>query len=152
MFVWEVSMPMSNHANLVYHFLVQRVPEKMVVTYGEVSEATGVPLGVAGGAVAKSLYEIFRECDDRMLPPISAIVVQGDNLYDKFRRHGMPGGGYLCAEAESKNAANRKRDGGWERWKNTPRPADTETWTMLKMIEAHQDMVWDYNQEWPAML
>jgi alkylated DNA nucleotide flippase Atl1 len=143
---------MSNSASLIYKLLVQRVASKKVVTYGEVSEATGVPLGVAGGAVAKSLYEIFKDCDTRMLPPISVIVVQGDNLYDKTRRHGMPGGGYLCAEAESKNAAGRRRDSGWERWKTSPRPPDTETWTMIMMIEAHQDMVWDYEHGWPVTL
>jgi len=145
-------MPMSRNASLVYQFLVQNVDAKKVVTYGEVSEATGVPLGVAGGAVAKSLYEIFIACDEKMLPPITAIVVQGDNLYDKSRRHGMPGGGYLCAEAESKNIAGRSRYSGWERWKNTPRPPDTETWTQLKMIEAHQDMVWGYEYGWPVAL
>jgi hypothetical protein len=145
-------MTMSNNAKLIYQFLVQILPPKKVVTYGELREATGVPLGVAGGAVAKALYEIFWQCDDRMLPPITSIVVQECGMYDKSCRHGMPGGGYLSAEAESKNAAGRMRGWGWERWKKTPRPADTETWNMIKMIEAHQDMVWNYEKEWPGTL
>ena len=146
-------MPISRSASLVYQFLVQDVlPKKRVVTYGEVSSATGVPLGVAGGAVSKALYEIFRACDDRLLPPLSAIVVQEDNLYDSTGRHGMPGGGYLVAEAESENNSSRRRDSGWERWNSHPRPSDTETWNMKGMIEAHQDLVWGYQHPWPEKL
>jgi hypothetical protein len=146
-------MPLSRNSSLVYSFLVQEVfPRTRVATYGEVSAATGVPLGVAGGAVAKALYEIFRACDDKLLPPISVIVVQEDNLYDPSGRHGMPGGGYLVAEAESKNCAGRRRDSGWERWQDHPRPADTETWKMKDMIEVHQDMVWSHQYSWPKNL
>jgi hypothetical protein len=146
-------MPLSKSSKLVYCFLVQEVfPTKRVVTYGDVSAATGVPLGVAGGAVSKALYEIFRACDDRLLPPLSAIVVQEDNLYDRTGRHGMPGGGYLVAEAESENCSGRRRDDGWERWGSHPRPADTDTWKMQKMIEAHQDLVWEFQYPWPEDL
>jgi hypothetical protein len=146
-------MSLSANSKLVYRYLVQDVfPSKKVVTYGEVSSATGVPLGVAGGAVSKALYEIFRECDGRLLPPLSVIVVQEDNLYDPSRRHGMPGGGYLAAEAESANHSGRLRMSGWERWRNSPRPSDTDTWLMKSMIEGHQDMVWDYQDEWPEEL
>lgn len=146
-------MLLSKSSSLIYRFLVQEVlPKKRVVTYGKVSAATGVPLGVAGGAVSKALYEIFRACDDKLLPPLSAIVVQEDNLYDPFCRHGMPGGGYLVAEAESENHFGRRRDSGWERWNIHPRPADTETWKMKDMIEAHQGLVWEYQQPWPENL
>lgn len=146
-------MPLSSNSKLIYRYLLQEViPLKKVVTYGEVSAATGVPLGTAGGAVREALYEIFLECDNRLLPPLSAIVVQEDNLYDATRRHGMPGGGYLVAEANSKNLAGRRRDSGWKRWGNKPRPADTEIWGMKSMIEAHQDMVWDYPHTWPEEL
>jgi hypothetical protein len=146
-------MSLSRNSILIYRYLVQEVlPSKRVVTYGEVSSATGVPLGVAGGAVAKALYEIFRVCDDKLLPPLSAIVVQEDNLYDPTRKHGMPGGGYLVAEAESENHPGRRRDNGWERWRHHPRPADTETWKMQEMIEAHQELVWGYQHPWPETL
>jgi len=146
-------MPLSNNSKLIYRYLVQEViPSKKVVTYGTVSAATGVPLGVAGGAVTEALYEIFRKCDERLLPPLSAIVVQEDNLYDPKRRHGMPGGGYLSAEADSNNLAGRQRNNGWERWGNRPRPSDTDNWLMKGMIEAHQDMVWDYPHQWPEEL
>lgn len=145
-------MPLSNNANLIYQFLVQEaIPSQNVVTYGQVSAATDVPLGTAGGAVREALYEIFRECDNRLLPPLSAIVVRDHSQYNGGR-HGMTGGGYLVAEAESNNLAGRRRDQGWERWKNKPRPADTEIWAMKGMIEAHQDMVWDYPHTWPEQL
>jgi len=146
-------MPLSNNSKIVYRYLVQEViPLKKVVTYKEVSSATGVPLGTAGGAVSKALYEIFVECDNKLLPPLSAIVVQDENLYDATRRHGMPGGGYLLAEAESENHALRRRDNGWDRWKCSRRPGDMETWKMKNMIESHQDMVWDFSGPWPEEL
>ncbi len=145
-------MPLTNNSKLIYQFLVKEViPAKKVVTYGAVSAATGVPLGAAGGAVTKALYEIFYKCDESLLPPLSAIVVQDHSEHDEGR-HGMTGGGYLSAEAESKNLAGRQRDQGWERWSNKPRPADTEVWAMKGMIHAHQDMVWDYPHQWPEQL
>ena len=145
-------MLLSKNSKLIYRYLVEEaIPSKKVKSYGEVSAATGVPLGPSGGAVTEALYEIFRECDDRLLPPLSAIVVQDKSQYDAHR-HGMTGGGYLSAEAESKNLAGRQRDSGWERWGNKPRPADTETWAMTGMIKAHQDMVWDYPHQWPEEL
>lgn len=143
-------MPVSNNAQLIYDYLVHKaLPTKKVVTYGEVSEATGVPLGEAGGAVRMALYEIFQECDCKQLPPITSIVVQELNLYDRTRRHGMPGGGYLVAEAQSPNHANRRRDVGWSDWASTPRPPDTDSWRMRAMIEAHQDSVWCFTGLWP---
>jgi len=86
-----------------------------------------------------------------LLPPLSAIVVQENSQYDGHR-HGMTGGGYLAAEAESRNLAGRRRDNGWERWGKKPRPADAEIWTMKSMIEAHQNMVWDFDNHWPEQL
>lgn len=145
-------MPLTNNSKLIYQFLVKDViPTKKVVTYGKVSAATGVPLGVAGGAVAKALYEIFYKCDERLLPPLSAIVVQEHSEYENSR-YGMTGGGYLSAEAESKNQAGRLRGNGWERWGSKPRPEDTEVWAMKGMLQAHQDMVWDYPHAWPEEL
>lgn len=35
----------------------------------------------------------------------------------------------------------RRRDNGIEKWNTSPRPADTDTWAMKGMIEAHQDSV-----------
>ena len=146
-------MSLSKNARLIYRYLVKEaIPTKQVVTYGKVSAATSVPLGMGGGAVAKALYEIFRRCDEQLIPPLSSIVVQDSGLYDKTLRHGMTGGGYLSAEAESENLAGRRRDDGWQRWKSTPRPSDIETWTMQTMIESHQDMVWDYPYAWPEEL
>lgn len=147
-------MSLSNNSKLIYQFLIEEaIPSKKVKTYGEVSAATGVPLGPAGGAVTEALYEIFRKCDDRLLPPLSAIVVQDESAYD-HGRHGMTGGGYLSAEAESPNHAGRRRDKGWERWKEKPRPKDggIEVWGMREMIQSHQDMVWDYPHQWPEEL
>lgn len=145
-------MALSRNAKLIYKYLVRDViPSKIVVSYGSVSGGTGVPLGPAGGAVTEALYEIFLKCDERLLPPLSAIVVQDNSEYDNGR-HGMTGGGYLSAEAESPNTAGRRRDTGWERWRNRPRPKDEETWAMKEMIQAHQDMVWDYPHPWPDEL
>lgn len=145
-------MALSRNAKLIYQYLVRDVvPSKKVVSYGRVCGETGVPLGTAGGAVTEALYEIFRKCDERLLPPLSAVVVQEDSEYDQGR-HGMTGGGYLSAEAESQNLAGRRRDGGWDRWRNKPRPKDEETWGMREMIQAHQNMVWDYPHPWPEEL
>lgn len=142
-------MFLSNNAQLIYDFLVHEILQnKKVVTYGETSAKTGVPLGDSGGAVRIALYEIFQECDRLQLPPLTSIVVQSP-VYDPTRRHGMPGGGYLVAEAFSPNHANRRRDNGWRDWQSHPRPQDTETWRMTTMIEAHQDSVWNFVGSWP---
>ena len=146
-------MPLSLNAQMIYDFLLKDIlPNKKIVTYGVVSNKTGVPLGDAGEAVRLALYEIFQECDRLKLPPLSSIVVQETNLYDPTRRHGMPGGGYLSAEAQSSNDANRQRDTGWQDWKATPRPPDTDNWRMRSMIEAHQNSVWDFIEKWPDEL
>ncbi len=146
-------MPLSHNAQLIYNYLVDTVlPPEQVVTYGEVNRATGVPLGDGGGAVRIALYEIFQGCDRHHLPPLTSIVVQEETLYDLTRRHGMPGGGYLVAEAQSPNRAERRRDDGWEDWALNPRPPDTENWRMIAMIEAHQDSVWDFAGLWPNTL
>jgi hypothetical protein len=145
-------MALSRNAKLIYNFLRKDVvPSKRVVTYGKISDETGVPLGPGGGAVTEALYEIFRKCDEGTLPPLSAIAVQDHSEYDQGR-HGMTGGGYLSAEAESPNLAGRPRSAGWERWRNKPRPKDEETWAMKDMIQAHQNMVWDYPHTWPEEL
>ncbi len=147
-------MPISPNAEALYdHLLLVVVPSGRVVTYGELSQATGVLLGPPGASpVVNALYEIFEFCDEHRLPPLSCIVVQEENLYDPTRRHGMPGGGYLVAEAHSGNLAGRRRDQGYEKWKKKPRPPDTETWEMRDMIEAHQDSVWEYERDWPILL
>jgi hypothetical protein len=139
-------MPMSANASTLYDHLVRVVvPGKRVITYGELSQATGVPLGPEGAnPLVKALYAIFEFCDERRLPPLSSIVVQEAGLYDPTRRNGMPGGGYLVAEACSANLAGRRRDPGIEAWSTRRRPPDTETWRMQSMIEAHQHSVWNY--------
>jgi len=147
-------MSLSPNAQAIHNYLVNVVvPSKRVVTYSAVSQATNVPLGPPGqNPVVDALYEIFKKCDERRLPPITSIVVQQDEQYDPTGRHGMPGGGYLVAEAKSPNRAGRRRDPGYRDWENVPRPPDTETWRMRKMIEAHQDSVWDYDAPWPSAL
>ena len=146
-------MSLSEEAQTIHQYLVSEVVGSgHVVTYGQVSGATGVPLGPEGqNPVVNALYEIFRACDAAGLPPLTVVVVQHGQGYDNGR-HGMPGGGYLSAEARSPNKACRHRQCGWERWGETPRPPDTETWAMQAMIEAHQDSVWYYEGEWPASL
>jgi hypothetical protein len=145
-------MPMSPNARVMYEHLVRvAIPDGHVITYSELSQATGVPLGPPEiNPLVDALYEIFKFCDERCLPPLSSIVVQEKSQYDPIRRHGMPGGGYLVAEAHSDNLAGRRRDPGFEAWLRSPRPPDTETWKMRDMIEAHQDSVWNYTGVWPA--
>jgi len=139
----------------VYRHLVEGViPHKKVVSYGSVSAATHVPLGKDGGGVAKALDIIFLRCDQQKLPPLPSIVVQEGGIYDKDGRHGMPGGGYLVAEAcsvcHNKDRMHRK---GIEKWSRVPRPPDTESWTMKDMIEEHQRSVWDLPPgQWPEEL
>jgi hypothetical protein len=147
-------MSLSHNAQIIYNYLVNVVVAmRQVITYGAVSQATNVPLGPYGqNPVTTALYEIFQKCDENGLPPITSIVVQQDGQYDATGRHGMPGGGYLVAEAESPNRANRRRDPGYADWQDSPRPSDTETWRMQAMIEAHQDSVWDYEGTWPPTL
>jgi hypothetical protein len=134
----EDRMSLSEEAQTIYQYLVSEVVGSgHVVTYGQVSGATGVPLGPEGqNPVVNALYEIFRACDAAGLPPLTVVVVQHGQVYGNGR-HGMPGGGYLSAEARSLNKAGRRRDPGWERWGETPRPPDTDTWLMRAMIEAH---------------
>ena len=147
------SMSLSKNAEVIYKYLCRMIlPTKRVITYGELSSATGIPLGEAGGPVRMALYEIFNGCDKQKLPPLTSIVVQQSNLYDPSRRHGMPGGGYLVAEAHSPNCSERRRDKGWEDWGSSPRPPDTDTWRMKAMIEAHQDSVWSFKKDWPNTL
>jgi|GEM_PF-4750632 len=146
-------MPLSEEAQTIYQYLVSEVVGSgHVVTYGQVSGATGVPLGPEGqNPVVNALYEIFRACDAAGLPPLTVVVVQHGQVYENGR-HGMPGGGYLVAEARSPNKAGRRRDAGLDEWLETPRPPDTDTWQMRAMIEAHQDSVWSYEGEWPESL
>jgi hypothetical protein len=146
-------MSLTKNAEIIYTYLRKVVfPYKRVITYGELSDATEIPLGEAGGPVRIALYEIFNACDNQKVPPITSIVVQQANLYDPSRRYGMPGGGYLVAEAQSPNLSKRCRDKGWEDWKLSPRPSDIDTWRMKEMIEAHQDSVWNFKKEWPEIL
>jgi len=52
-------MALSNDAKLIYEYLIHNVlPAKQVVTYGNVSIATDVPLGIGGGDVQLALDEI----------------------------------------------------------------------------------------------
>ncbi len=146
-------MALPFHAQTVYVYLISKVVDsKQVVTYGEVSEATGVPLGEGGGAVKHALAKIFHACDEQRLPPLTSIVVQEATCYDPTLRHGMPGGGYLVAAAESPNQARRREDPGLAAWQRKPRPDDVDTWKMQGMIEAHQDSVWEFNGAWPDVL
>ncbi len=73
-------MPLSPNAQVIYKYLINMVvPDQRVVTYGTVSEATNIPLGEPGrNPVVDALYEIFKMCDERRLPPVTSIAVQQD--------------------------------------------------------------------------
>lgn len=145
-------MALTKNAQSIYNELINNISTKKVITYSCLSNNTGVPLGIGGGAVKEALAELFIKCDIHQLPPITSIVVQKNNQYDPLLKHGMPGGGYLTAEAFSENNANRPRENGWEVWSQKPRPNDTEVWRFKNMIEAHQNLVWNYSSTWPTTL
>ena len=111
-------MSLSLNVQAIYNYLVEVVvPNKRVVTYGAVSQATNVPLGPPGqNPVVDALYEIFKKCDGRRLPPITSIVVQQDGQYDSTGRHGMPGGGFVAAGERGKGSTegNRKFGSGFD--------------------------------------
>lgn len=149
-------MPISAEATILYQYLRSHViPGRKVVTYGEVEKATGIPIGVEGGYMGKRLGEIATACDERGLPPISAIVVRANEPYDPTRRHGMPGPGYFVQEATSPNHAQRDGHDLFVRWGLSPAPAgfdkDADRWSLKFTIEAHQDSVWRRKQ-WPVAL
>jgi hypothetical protein len=145
---------MSNRddAARVYRHLVDVVlPTGQVTTYGDVSDATGIRLGPQGAPLTGVLYELFRICDEREVPPITAIVVQKDSAYDRGR-HGIVGGGYLTAEAGTPNLARRFRPPEFEqRITNGKLRLDPLVGAaqFQSMVERHQDSVWDF-RAWPA--
>ena len=139
---------LSPSAIKIYQHLVTKIlPAKKVTTYGDVSKATGVEIGVEGGYIGAVLGEIAHACDTHNLPPLTAIVVRADQLYDPKRRHGMPGTGYFVMRAET--------DPEFAEWKQKPAPAgfdkDADRWKLQSIIEAHQDSVWQHSA-WPAKL
>ena len=149
-------MPLSAEARTIYDYLrTQILPKRRVTSYGIVSEATGVPIGVEGGAIGKVLGELASVCDERSLPPITAIVVRADEMYDPSGKHGMPGPGYFVQEATSPNNAQRLGHGDFLPWAQSPPPAgfdkDSNRWALQSIVEAHQDSVWQRRQ-WPDSL
>jgi hypothetical protein len=149
-------MPLSGAATAIYDYLrTQILPTKRVTTYGAVSEATGVPIGQAGGVIGKVLGEIATACDARGLPPITAIVVRLDEIFDASGRHGMPGPGYFVQEATSPNNAQRPGHANFVAWGQSPAPAgfdkESNRWELQATVEAHQDSVWRRRQ-WPDSL
>jgi|GEM_PF-4980786 len=64
-------MSLSKNAETIYKYLSKNVlPTKRVITYGELSDATRIPLGEAGAPVRMALYEIFNACDNQLGPAI----------------------------------------------------------------------------------
>jgi len=125
------------------------LPVKQVISYSELSRAAEVPLGSPGeNPVVRALVEIFEYCDFHRLPPLPSIVVKDCGTYDPHKQHGMPSGEYLVCEANSLNNGNRFRMTGISQWRKEPRPRDTDAWKFKTMIEAHQDMVWDWTGGW----
>jgi len=151
---------LSPHARSIYEYLrLKVVPDQKVVTYADITDATGVPMGEEGGYMGQKLGEIFEACDARRLPPITSVVVRkgegGSELYDPAKRHGMPGPGYFRACAHSPNQAGRREDPELGQWALKPAPAgfdpDTERWGLREMIEEHQNSVWKH-RSWPMKL
>jgi hypothetical protein len=139
---------LSPNAKAIYqHLITIVIPTKKVTTYGDVSSATGVPIGVDGGVIGAVLGEVARACDTHSLPPLTAIVVRADQMYDPAKRYGMPGVGYFVMRSET--------DPDFAEWGKKPAPAgfdkDADRWKLQKTIEAHQDSVWK-RASWPAKL
>lgn len=141
-------MSLSAEAQILYGHLVRSVvPTKKVTTYGDVSNATAIPIGEGGGHIGRVLGEVARACHARGLPPLSSIVVLADGVYDRARRHGMPGVGYFTMQAEF--------DEAFADWGKKPAPPgfdrDTDRWRLQSVVEANQDAVWA-RRVWPERL
>ena|SRR5579862_8481722 len=149
-------MPLTGEALTLYtHLRTQVVPSHRVATYGDVSQATRIPIGVEGGHIGQILGLVAAACDERRLPPITSVVVRADELYDRIGRHGMPGAGYFVQEATSPNLAGRQGHNLFLPWGQQPPPAnfdkDADRWQLRAIIDAHQDSVWHW-QAWPAQI
>lgn len=149
-------MALTAEASALYqHLRLDVIPSRRVATYGAVSAATGVPIGVDGGHIGKVLGEIASACDLHKLPPLTAIVVRADEQYDSTGHHGMPGSGYFVQEAQSPNSAQRQGHDLFLRWAMHPSPAgfdkDADRWELRAQVEAHQDSVWRHRR-WPESL
>ncbi|MDB5322124.1 MAG: hypothetical protein JWN40_3755 [Phycisphaerales bacterium] len=145
-------MSLHDDAVTVYKHLVKDVvPRRKVTTYGEVSAATGVPMGLKGHHMTQVLYHLFLLSDDREIPPITAVVVKRETEYDKGE-HGVVGSGYLTAEAQSPNRAARHRPESFTTKVAAGKKkfdADAVVTEFRDMIERHQDSVWAY-AHWPV--
>lgn len=82
-------------------------------------------------------------------------MVRKDGLYDKTRRHGMPGVGYYGQEARSPNHANLPGHDQFLAWGNARHTdgfaINAEKSSLQSVVETHQDMVWAHDV-WPASL
>jgi hypothetical protein len=146
-------MSLQSDAQKVYEYLTTQVlsssPRKPV-PYGQVEKDTDVPIGEHGAYIGQVLGVVSRSCMRRGLPPLTSIVVRGDDQ--------MPGSGYfveLATADQDGNPAGWRIDPGIDRWIRKPTPAgfdkDTDRWAYQQMIAEHQQSVW-HHAGWPTSL
>lgn len=75
----------------VLRFLVMKAQNRQTVTYEDLAIKHNLPSSgnALGGALAPILYEIYKWCDERHLPPLSALVVRKSGPAE-----GLPGRGF----------------------------------------------------------
>jgi len=139
-------MALSPNAHKVYQHLIKNVASSgKVTTYAAVSHATGIQID--GGALGSVLGEIARACLAVDLPPLTAVIVQGDQRYDPAGRHGIPEIGYFVLRAQT--------DPDFAALGESPAPPDfqpdADRWKLKKTFEAHQNAVWR-RRTWPERL
>ena len=146
-------MAIDDDVRAVYEYLTTQVlsgANQPTVTYGQIEQETGVPIGEYGGHIGRVLGEISRRCTDQRLPPLTSIVI---NATDE-----IPGSGYFVEMAQMLRRGN---PGGWridqgiERWDQKPAPRgfskDLDRWNYRPMIAENQESVWA-QPVWPRSL
>jgi len=71
-------MAIDDDVRAVYEYLTTQVlpgANQPTVTYGQIEQETGVPIGEYGGHIGRVLGEISRRCSDQRLPPLTSIVL-----------------------------------------------------------------------------
>ena len=71
-------MAIDDDVRAVYEYLTTQVlpgANQPTVTYGQIEQETGVPIGEYGGHIGRVLGEISRRCTDQRLPPLTSIVI-----------------------------------------------------------------------------
>jgi len=146
-------MAIDDDVRAVYEYLTTQVlpdANRPTVTYGQIEQETGVPIGEYGGHIGRVLGEISRRCSDQRLPPFTSIVINATD--------GIPGSGYFVEMAQMLRRGN---PGGWridqgiERWDQKPAPRgfskDLDRWNYRPMIAENQESVWA-QPVWPRSL